>query len=109
MTRLPNITPAEAWYEVAERWVTLDAAAEMLAEGKSAFLSQKMAALGDIPVSKAELTVKASAEWADYIKKMVRAREQANLAKVEAEFLKMKFSEHMSKDANARTEARMVR
>lgn len=100
---------AEAWYEAADRHVALDAAATLLEEGKSAFLSQKMAALGDMAVSKAELTVKASPEWSDFIKKMCRAREQANLAKIEAEFLKMRFSEFMSKDANNRTELRMSR
>jgi hypothetical protein len=81
----------------------------MLEEGKSAFLSQKMIRLGDVPVSRAELTVKASPEWADYIKKMVRAREQANLARIEAEFLKMRFTEWQAQDANQRQELRMVR
>lgn len=102
-------SPAEKWYVAAERHVALDAAANMLEEGKSAYLSQRMAALGDMAVSKAETAVKASADWADYIKKMVRAREQANLAKIEAEFLRMKFSEWMAHDANARTEARLTR
>jgi hypothetical protein len=87
----------------------LNAAADMLEEGKSAFLSQKMIRLGDVPVSRAELTVKASLEWADYIKKMVRAREQANLARIEAEFLKMRFTEWQAQDANQRQELRMVR
>jgi hypothetical protein len=87
----------------------LNAAADMLEEGKSAFLSQKMIRLGDVPVSRAELTVKASPEWADYIKKMVRAREQANLARIEAEFLKMRFTEWQAQDANQRQELRMVR
>ena len=105
----PNVSPSEAWYNAATRWASLQAAADMLEDGKSAYLSQRMAALGDMPVSKAELAVKSSPEWADYIKKSVRAREQANLAKIEAEFLKMRFSEFMSMDANARTEARMTR
>ena len=105
----PNVLPSEAWYNAATRWASLQAAADMLEEGKSAYLSQRMAALGDMPVSKAELAVKSSADWSDYIKKMVRAREQANLAKIEAEFLKMKFSEWMAHDANARTEARLTR
>lgn len=107
--RPDNKPLSEQWYAAASRHVALQAAAEMLEEGKSAFLSQKMAGLGDMAVSKAELTIKASAEWADYIKKMVRAREQANLAKIEAEFMRMKFSEYMSWDANARTEARMTK
>lgn len=100
---------SEQWYEAASRHVAMQAAAEMLEEGKSAFLSQKMAQLGDMAVSKAELTIKASAEWSDYIKKMVKTREQANLAKVEAEFYRMRFSEFMSLDANSRIEARMTR
>lgn len=104
-----NIPPSEQWYNAARTWADLNAAADMLEEGKSAFLSQKMAKLGDMPVSKAELTVKASAEWSDYIKKMVRAREQANLAKIEAEFLKMRFTEWQANDANQRQEMRMVR
>ena len=105
----PNKPLSEQWYDAASRHIAVQAAAEMLEEGKSAYLSQKMAALGDMAVSKAELTIKASAEWADYIKKMVKAREQANLAKIEAEFLRMKFSEFMSLDANARQELRMTR
>ena len=104
-----NIPLSEQWYEKAETFVALDAAATILEEGKSAFLSQKMAALGDMPVSKAELTVKASKEWADYIKKMVKAREEANYAKIAAEFTKMVFQEFVSKEANARTEMKMVR
>jgi hypothetical protein len=104
-----NIPPSEQWYHAAQKWADLNAAADMLEEGKSAFLSQKMIRLGDVPVSKAELTVKASPEWADYIKKMVRAREQANLARIEAEFLKMRFTEWQSQDANQRQEMRMVR
>jgi len=109
MTAHQNIPPSEQWYHAAQKLADLNAAADMLEEGKSAFLSQKMARLGDIPVSKAELTVKASPEWADYIKKMVRAREQANLARIEAEFLKMRFTEWQSQDANQRQELRMVR
>ena len=104
-----NIPPSEQWYHAAQKWADLNAAADMLEEGKSAFLSQKMIRLGDVPVSRAELTVKASPEWADYIKKMVRAREQSNLARIEAEFLKMRFTEWQAQDANQRQEMRMVR
>ena len=109
MNNRHNLPLSEQWYHAATRWAALQAAADMLEDGKSAYLSQKMAALGDMPVSKAELAVKSSAEWADYIKKSVRAREQSNLAKIEAEFLKMRFTEWQATDANARQEMRMVR
>ena len=104
----PNIPVSEQWYHAARKWADMNAAADMLEEGKSAYLSQRMAALGDMPVSKAELAVKSSADWSDYIKKMVRAREQANLAKIEMEFMRMRFSETMSSDATERQQLRMA-
>lgn len=103
-----NEPVSEQWAKAAEKWAALNAAADLLEESKSAYLSQRMAALGDMPVSKAELAVKSSADWSDYIKKMVRAREQANLAKIEAEFLKMRFSEWQASDANNRQQMRMA-
>ncbi len=88
-------------------WVQLDAAATMLEEAKSAVLAQRMATLGDVPVTHAERTVKASREWEDYIKKMVKAREQANLAKVELEFIRMRAWEENSENATKRAEMRL--
>ena len=98
---------SEVYREAAMRWADLDAAARMLEEGKSAVLSQRMAALGDMPVSKAELTVKASEFWSDYIKKMVRAKTEANKARIEMEFTKMQAWERQSAEAYERQEMRM--
>jgi hypothetical protein len=103
-----NIPVSEQWYHAARKWADMNAAADMLEEGKSAYLSQRMAALGDMPVSKAELAVKSSPDWSGYIKKMVRAREQSNLAKIEMEFLRMKFGEWNAADANNRQQMRMT-
>ena len=99
---------SEVYREAAMRWADLDAAARMLEEGKSAVLSQRMAHLGDMPVSKAELTVKASEFWSDYIKKMVRAKTEANKARIEMEFCKMRAWERQSAEAYERQEMRMV-
>jgi hypothetical protein len=102
----------EAWSEryrlAAEDWVSKDTAANLLEECKSAVLAQRMSALGDIPVSHAERKVKASPEWHDYVTKMVKAREAANLAKVRAEFIRMKAMEEQSSNANKRAEMRLV-
>lgn len=84
---------SDVYREAALRWADLDAAARMLEEGKSAVLAQRMAALGDMPVSKAELAVKASEFWSEYVKKMVRTKTEANKAKIEVEFQRMKFWE----------------
>jgi hypothetical protein len=66
-----------------------------------------MASLGDMPVSKAEMTVKASDDWRDYITQMTDARKAAALLKVQLEFLRMQFSEQQSAEASKRAEMRL--
>ena len=107
MTDHSNMPVSEQFRVTAKQWVELDRAATMLEETKSAVLSQKMNALGDIPVSHAERTVKASPEWSDFIKAMVDARTQANLKKVQMEYLRMKFQEWNSENANRRAEMKL--
>ena len=102
-----NQYPSEQFRLAAKDWVEKDGAARMLEEAKTAVLSQRMSALGDMPVSKAERIIKASDEWRDYITKMVKAREAANLAKVRMEYVKMKAWEHQSANATARAEMRL--
>lgn len=103
-----NLPWSEQFRIVAKEWVELDKAATMLEETKSAVLSQKMAALGDVPVSHAERTVKSSPEWADFISRMVDARSAANLKKVQMEYLRMKFQEWSSENASRRAEMRLA-
>ena len=98
---------SEQYRIVGKEWVELDNKARLMEESKSAVLSQRMAALGDMAVSKAELAVKASPEWHDYIKEMVESRTQANLKKVQLEWLRMRFSERQSIEATERAERRM--
>lgn len=103
----PNHPISEQYRLVAKQWVDAEAAASLLEDTKSAVMSQRMSTLGDMPVSKAEMTVKASDEWSDYIKKMVSARKNANLLKVQLEFLRMRFSEWQSAEASKRAEMRL--
>jgi putative sterol carrier protein len=98
---------SEQFRLAAKDWVDKDSAANMLEETKSAVLSQRMAALGDMPVSKAEMAVKASQEWRDFIEGMVNARTAANLAKMKLEYIRMRFSEWQSKEATSRAEKRL--
>lgn len=103
-----NLPWAEQYRIVAKDYVALKAAADMLEECKSATLAKRMAALGDMPVSRAEMAVKASDEWADYIKTMVNAREQAELKRVHLEYIRMKFQEWSSANATQRAEMRLA-
>ena len=107
MNDMSNQPLSEQFRVVAKAYVDLDNAASILEETKTLVLAQRMKALGDMPVSKAEMTVKASPEWEDFILKMVNARTQANLKKFQLEFLRMRASEWQSENANKRAEMRL--
>ena len=101
----------DAWSEryrlAAKSWVELDAAANLLEETKSANLSQMMLSNHADSVSKAEMLAKASPAWTEYVSAMVEARRKANKAKVECEWIRMKFQEQSSAEATARAERRL--
>ena len=94
---------------VAKEWVDLDAAANLLEETKTAVLAQRMAALGDMPVSKAEMQVKASKDWHEHLASICEARKKANLRKVQLDYLKIKHPEWQAINANARHKMRLGR
>lgn len=102
-----NLPISEQYRLVAKRWVDAEAAASVLEDTKSAVLSQKMVALGDMPVSKAEMTVKASDDWKDHVQSIVDARKHANLLKVQLEYLRMKSGEQASFEATRRAEMKL--
>lgn len=102
-----NLPLSEQFRIIAKKWVDADAAASMLEESKSSFLAQLMAAQGDMPVSRAEMNVKASQDWQDYIKNMVEAREKASLLKVHLEYIRMRFNEWQSHEATKRAEMKL--
>lgn len=107
MNRRNDVELSEQFRLKALEWAYLDNAARMLEEGKTTYLAQQKALLGDIPDSHAEKQVKASPAWADYIKTMVRSKTAANKARVEVDYLKMRFQEWQSAEANARAERKM--
>ena len=98
---------SEQYRLAAKEWVDADSSASLLEETKSAVLSQMMQKQGDMPVSRAELNVKASPEWHLFIGDMVAARKQANFLKVKVEWLKMRHREWISADANQRAEMKL--
>lgn len=102
-----NMPLSEQYRLVAKEWVNADSAARLLEETKTAVLSQRMRALGDMPAAHSEREVKASPEWSDFIEKMVKARTAANLKKVQLEYIKMQFSEYQSFEATKRAEMKL--
>jgi hypothetical protein len=103
----PDLPLSEQFRIIAKKWVDADSAANMLEETKSSLLAKRMADLGDMPVSRAEMTVKASEDWHTYIKTMVEAREKAALLKVQLEYIRMRFHEWQSHEATKRAEMKL--
>lgn len=107
--RSENYMPWSEQYRIAgEDWADKEAAAQLLEDTKTAIMAQWQVELGDIPVNRAEQTVKASKRWQDHIEKIVEARKAANVAKIQLETLRMRAFEHHDQSANQRTEMRML-
>lgn len=104
---MSNLPISEEYRIVAKQWVDAEAAASLLEDTKSAVLAQKMAALGDMPVSKAEMQVKASDDWYEFVDSVVEARKKANLLKVQLEYIRMRSGEWQSMEASKRAEMRL--
>lgn len=102
-----NLPWSEQFRVVAKQWTDAEAAASLLEDTKSAVLAERMTAYAGLAVNRAEQLVKSSPEWSDHIKKMVSARRQANLLKVQMEYLRMKFAEWNSEQANKRAEMKL--
>jgi putative sterol carrier protein len=103
-----NESWADRYREAGEDWADKEAAAQLLEDSKSAVMAQWQTELGDLPVNRAEQTVKASNRWRDYITDTVNARKAANLAKIRLEAIRMKAMEYHGKEANQRTEMRIM-
>ncbi len=103
---MSNEQLSEQLYKAGVDWADKNAAANLLEETKSATLSQMMSQFSELPVSRAEMNVKASGEWMQFINKMVSARHKSDLAKVRLEFLRAKLQEWQSAEANHRMMAR---
>lgn len=102
-----NTTLTEQWRDAADKWVDADDAARMLEDTKSAMLAKWMAELGDVPVSRAEQSVKASVRWKTFVESTVKARTVAEKLKIEMKYLEMRRMDERSEEATHRVEARL--
>lgn len=102
-----NLPWSEQYRIVSKQWVDADAAATILEDTKSAVMAERVLAMGEMAINKAEALVKASPEWRRHVEAIVNARRAANKLKVQLEYLRMKFSEWQSHEATKRTEARL--
>jgi hypothetical protein len=104
-----NLPLTEQYRIAADAWVDAEAAASLLEDCKSAVLAERMQALLDegMAVNRAEQAVKGSPEWKVHVTSIIEARRLANRCKVQVEYIKMRFQEYMSQEANNRLEAKL--
>lgn len=106
---MSNEFPFSEQYRLAgEAWADKEAAAQLLEDTKSATLAQWITELGDVPVNRAENTIKAEARWTELVQDIVAARKAANLAKVHLKVAEMRYYENQTQQANTRTELRAL-
>jgi hypothetical protein len=103
---MSNEPLSEQLFKAGTAWADKNAAADLLEELKSATLAEWSSEVKGVAVNRAEMQIKASARWHAYLKDMVKARHDANLAKVRLEYLKARFQEWQSAEANHRVQAR---
>lgn len=93
-------------------WVAKHRAAELLEELKSSTVAQMVLNRlndGPVPFNRAEIEVKASAAYREYVEQMVEARSVANKARVTMDTLRYMVAEWQADDANQRAERRTSR
>jgi hypothetical protein len=107
MTPFSNEPISLQYGRLGEAWADAEAAARAMEEAKTSVLAQRMMSLGDMPVSKAEMQVKASKEWQEYIRSLGAARTKANKLKIQLEVLRMRHSEWINQTATERHVSRL--
>lgn len=102
---------SEQFRLVAKTWVDADAAARLLEETKSSVFSKTVLKMQTTASSnaQAEHMARASDDYQDHLTAMVKARDLANLRKVQMEYVRMQFTEWQMAAAASRDERRMSR
>ena len=103
----PNEPLSEQIYKIGLEFADAQAGAQLLEEGKAAWISQHMLALGDMPVTSAERMVRGSPEYQEYLTNMVEARRKANRLYAHKEYLRARLMEWSSEQANERLVAKI--
>jgi hypothetical protein len=94
----------EQWRLASEEWIELDGAARLLEENKKIIFSQIMSEWPDIPVNKAEHKARRDPRYTELIEKMVEARTTANIHRIRAEYMRMKFEDNRTREVTRRAE-----
>lgn len=116
MPTLNEIAGDGPWSEkyrlAAHRWVEADKAARLLEDCKSAVFAEMKTRIireanESMSETKAERLTRADPGWRVHVREICEARTEANRAKVEMEFIRMRAMEWQAMNANRRAEMRL--
>lgn len=102
---------SERFRLVAKAWVDADAAARLLEDTRSSVFSKAVLKMQMTAASnaQAEHMARASDEYQEHLTAAAKARDLANLRKVQMEYVWMQFTEWQMATAASRDEKRMSR
>lgn len=83
----------EQYRTAAQEWARLDGRARELEEGKAHWFAKRCRTMAALSVAAAEREVKAMDEWRDVEKEAAHARTEANNARADMDYLRMKFQQ----------------
>lgn len=102
--------PLSELYRIASKEaVRLKSVAKLAEDLKPSRFAELMLGHSDIAVSRAEIYVRASTEWQDYIKSVAAANEASDYAHKKVKWIEMRFQEWVMQQAHARHERAMGR
>ena len=102
--------PISEEYRIASKEaVRLKSVAKLAEDLKQSRFAELMLAHNDLAVSRAEIAVRASKEWQDYVRSVCAAHEAADYAHKRVKWIEMRFQEWVMEQAHARHERQMGR
>lgn len=102
--------PLSEQYRIASKaYVKAKSTAKLAEDLKPSKFAELMQGYADLAVSRAELAVRGSAAWKEYVTSVVAACEQADLARAKVKWIEMRFQEWVMQQASHRKEREMGR
>jgi len=102
--------PLSEQYRIASKaYVKAKSVAKLAEDLKPSKFALMMSHHNDLAVSRAEIAVRSSPEWQQYIRSVVAATEDADMARAKVKWIEMRFQEWVMQQAGSRKEREMGR
>lgn len=102
--------PLSEQYRIASKaYVKAKSVAKLAEDLKPSKFAVMMQNYPDLAVSRAEIAVRSSPEWQQYVRSVVAAAEDADMARAKVKWIEMRFQEWVMQQASARKEYEMGR